>query len=73
MYGNNFNRLSQTSVTSSAFPPKFVLVWSKIHFFPDLKKISLKCLSEFIPFINNRGKKGISADVSSTIETFNFT
>ena len=37
MYSNNFNILSQTSVTS-VFSPKFILFWSKPHFFDWLKK-----------------------------------
>ena len=48
MYSNNFNILSQTSVTW-VFSPKFILFWPKIHFFGWLKKKkSVKCLSKFL-------------------------
>ena len=47
MHSNNFNILSQTSVTS-VLSSKFTLFWSKIHFFGWLKKNSVKCLFKFI-------------------------
>ena len=47
MHSNNFNILSQTSVTS-VFSPKYIIFWP-IDFFSWLKKThSEKCLSKFL-------------------------
>ena len=47
MYSNNFNILSQTSVTS-VFSPKYIIFWT-IDFFSWLKKTnSEKCLFKFL-------------------------
>ena len=47
MHSNNFNILSQTSVTS-VFSPKYIILWT-IDFFSWLKKTrSEKCLSKFL-------------------------